>query len=403
MRDAWLKILSRRKWTREEHINRSDVLHALPVISAVLLAGCSLAPFISSNSIDYNNTVENVTNNVLVTNILRARDQAPLYFSDLALIRGAMEFNVQAQTTIPYGELYKATTRATGQAGPIAINSKPGFDLAPLNTKKFAQGMLRGIDIDIFAYFIQRRVNPKIFLNLVVSRVERYAKSPNGRYNWSTCIYSNPCFDELIKSWTNDRTLLPIIGQISSASGVGPVIPADKLLDQKNLLGNLIDADAAKLKLIKSQNNFQLLSTKENYVLCVRNDGGYEAVGIASPGATKAPTKPPIPTSNGNCSSYSPRLARLHHYVIYLRSVESIFYYLGEITKKPYPPLAFRIYDYPVEGARFSTDYRGVSYYVREYSDDDQTIAILAILNDLLNLNRDAEEIPSTKTVATTP
>ncbi len=404
LRLAWLAE-NRRKRTRKERINRIDVLRALPVIGAFLLAGCSLAPFISKNSIDYNNTVENVTNNVLVTNILRARDGAPLYFSDLSQIRGNMQFNVQGQTTIPYGELYRATTRATGQAGPIAINSQPGFDFAPLNTKKFAEGMLEGIDVNVFAYFIQRGVKPKVFLNLVVSRIEHYARLPSGGFRLiETC--KGDCVPWQIGEWTKYRTRSPSIGRVSSSSVVGPAIPEDRLLGQRNVIGDLIQADTAKLKLIHFKNNFQLSKTSVDYVLCVPlQKGGYEAVGIASPGARKAPTQPPIPKSNGTCSSgYSTGRGSPHGYVIYLRSVEAIFYYLGGILEKPErSPIAFYVYDRPVENARFAVDYRGVIYYVRGYSDDDQTITILAILNDLLNLNRDAGEIPSTKTVATTP
>jgi hypothetical protein len=37
--------------------------------------------------------------------------------------------------------------------------------------------MLEGIDVKVFAYFIQRHVDAKVVLNLVVSRVERYRKS----------------------------------------------------------------------------------------------------------------------------------------------------------------------------------------------------------------------------------
>ena len=49
--------------------------------------------------------------------------------------------------------------------------------------------------------------------------------------------------------------------------------------------------------------------------------------------------------------------------------------------------------------------YRGETYFVREGSDPqtDATMPVLAFLNALMNLNRDANEIPSTKTVATSP
>jgi hypothetical protein len=148
-----------------------------PIITSLLVAGCSLAPVIAENTLDYNTAVETVTNGVLVTNILRARDYAPLYFSDLSQIRGAVGLSLQAQTTVPYGPVFPGATGASAQGGPLAVSSQPGFDVAPLNTKKFAEGMLEGIDVKVSAYFIQRHVDPKVFLNLVVSRVEPYRKS----------------------------------------------------------------------------------------------------------------------------------------------------------------------------------------------------------------------------------
>jgi hypothetical protein len=79
----------------------------------LLLAGCSLAPVIAESTLNYNTTVETVTNGVLVTNILRARDSAPLYFSDLSQIRGAVQVSLQAQTTMPYGPMFPAGAGAS--------------------------------------------------------------------------------------------------------------------------------------------------------------------------------------------------------------------------------------------------------------------------------------------------
>jgi len=67
------------------------------------------------------------------------------------------------------------------------------------------------------------------------------------------------------------------------------------------------------------------------------------------------------------------------------------------------PPIGFHIYNHPVENVRFHMNYRGQTYYVSGVSKTDQTMPVLAILNALMNLNRDADEIPSTKTVATSP
>ncbi len=195
----------------------------------LLLAGCSLAPVIAESTLNYNTTVETVTNGVLVTNILRVRDGAPLYFSDLSQIRGAVQLSLQAQTTVPYGPMFPAGAGASAQAGPLTVSSQPGFDVAPLNTKKFAEGMLEGIDVKVFAYFIQRHVDAKVLLNLVVSRVERYHKSDKALVGTCTAeLQANGTsrVAELISSWTANGAFAPKMGELPEKDDVGPPIPA---------------------------------------------------------------------------------------------------------------------------------------------------------------------------------
>lgn len=424
------QFCERRQWRHRVDEIRGVCGRGPHFVAMLLLAGCSLAPIIAEQSGDYNTTVETVTDNVLVANILRARDEAPLYFSDLSQIRGAVQLNLQpAQTTFPYGPLFNSTTRAGAQIGPVAVNSQPGFDFAPLNTKNFAQGMLEGIDVKQFAFFLTRGVDYEILLNLVVSRVEIYygsevkevkdGKDDTGgkkleyRLGLNCTPFQTKCpLPRLIRSWAN-AAQGPRMGTISETAKLGPPIPAETFLNGKTALDDLIKADAAKLDFDKvSASNdkeeprssckgpgscYQLSKKSATYVLCV----GPEAIGIASIGATKEPKAPPIPKSNGTCGKAAPRSTR---YVLYTRSVEAIFYYLGFLVAHPeLAPFGFYVYDHPVDDIRFRTDYRGHSYFVREVSPGDQTITVLAILNDLLNLNRDANEIPSTKTVATTP
>lgn len=430
-----VKFCERQQW-RPRLCNVCGVHGSGPPFAVLLLlAGCSLGPVIAENTIDYNTTVETVTNSVLVTNILRARDGAPLYFSDLSQIRGSLQLNLSAQTTVPYGAIYSSTTAATVQPGPFTVSTQPGFDVAPLNTKKFAEGMLAGIDVKQFGFFLARGIDYELLLNLVVSRVDIYYGTEvkddkdgdagnNGKHLDYRLVESCTPFQakcplpRLIRSWTY-AAQGPTIGTVSDTANLGPPIPTEAFVHDKGALADLIKADAANLDFDKVSDKdtkseaainckkeagscYQLSKKTEAYVLCAGSRPGlYEAIGIAPIGAAKEPKAPPIPKSNGTCSKAKPRPQR---YVMYTRSVEAIFYYLGYLAEHPQAsPFKFYIYDHPVEDIRFRTNYRGRSYYIREPSGDDYTVTVLAILNDLLNLNRDADEIPSTKTVATTP
>jgi hypothetical protein len=75
------------------------------VLLMTILSGCAYGSYISDSSNDYNVTVEDATVNDLVANILRARDGAPLYFSDLSQIRGSLTISAAAQATFPFGPI----------------------------------------------------------------------------------------------------------------------------------------------------------------------------------------------------------------------------------------------------------------------------------------------------------
>jgi hypothetical protein len=382
-------------------------LTGLSVAGALLLAGCSLGPVITENSADYNETIEQVTNSALVSNVLRARDGAPLYFTDLSQIRGSLQLSVQpAQTIIPYAHFLGSQTPSTVQAGPLSVSTQPGFDYAPLNTKNFAEGMLTGLDENVFAYFIQRFAHRRdlisLFLNLATSRIEIYRRP--GVSPIYTCV--NIECAKLITRWTASPRS-PTIGLLSKDTAVGPAIPAQILVNQRDTLGNLVkvgDDEDLDLSPTKSKQAYQLSKTKQKFVLCVTTrSNSVDAVGIAPFGVTKDPDDTPIPDNNGTCG-HGP--IDPERYVLYTRSVEAIFFYLGELLNEPesqQPPIGFYIYNHPVENVRFHMNYRGQTYYVSGVSKTDQTMPVLAILNALMNLNRDADEIPSTKTVATSP
>jgi hypothetical protein len=73
-------------------------------VLAFCMAGCSLtslSPVIKNNALDYHEVVEEVTNNILVTNVLRAKDRAPLHYSDLASIQVTTASAASVQATFP--------------------------------------------------------------------------------------------------------------------------------------------------------------------------------------------------------------------------------------------------------------------------------------------------------------
>lgn len=73
------------------------------IVSAVLTAGlalgaCSFSGTVAQHTVDYNLTMERVNNEILLLNILRAKERRPMVFSRIAQIKG--NFSVQADADL---------------------------------------------------------------------------------------------------------------------------------------------------------------------------------------------------------------------------------------------------------------------------------------------------------------
>jgi hypothetical protein len=97
---------------------------------------------------------------------------------------------------------------------------------------------------------------------------------------------------------------------------------------------------------------------------------------------------------------------------IYMRSAEGIIQYLGALARsKEYEQLqhdhiGFTLVSFSdsPDGARFGVEYKGRTYYVRSPTDrSDRTLEVLALLTQVLNLSKVANEIPTTKAVEIVP
>ena len=95
----------------------------------------------------------------------------------------------------------------------------------------------------------------------------------------------------------------------------------------------------------------------------------------------------------------------------YLRSVDELLHYLGDVQRReeegvPYridmghgAPRLFRLWQVK-PGAYIAVEYRGATWWVAEHDPSrDLTASVLSLANQLLNLQKSAGEIPSTGTL----
>jgi hypothetical protein len=407
----------------------------ISISSSLLVSACSLSWYINAGSGDYNNTVETVTNNVMVTNILRGRDSAPLSFSDLSQIRGSVTTSASTQFSWPFGPFGRDVSRTdTAQLGPLSISNAPTFDIAPLNTKIFAEGINEPVSLSLMWYYLQR-FDASVILPLFISRVEivDIFDEVDGTTEIKSLTTLSP--DQKTRAMSiwiegGQNNLPAKVNVLSQLSAVGPSLSSNILM-QRGIISDLAAASTAGLQLKAGPDGrLHLTKNSAHAVLCVSSDPAkglvhYQALAIARSSVVTNPAAIDWPNSDTDCVTIE-KPAQLsmrkpssngvrQQILVHLRSVEAMFYYLGKEISPNRDRLSeylhFYLYDHPIANERFRVAYRGDIYYVAEASqvanlkspENDYTIAILGLLNDLLNLHRDATEIPTTKAVQTVP
>jgi len=143
-----------------------------------LLAGCSLSPAINQQALDYFRADDLAANQIILLNILRAKDGAPLHFSELSQIRGQITVGGAASSTFPFGPFAHATQipRNLATIG-LTVSSQPSFDISSLDTKDFTDGVMAPITPQTAEFFLDEGIDYRMVLMLLVSGI-RTAGSP---------------------------------------------------------------------------------------------------------------------------------------------------------------------------------------------------------------------------------
>ncbi|WP_316158466.1 MULTISPECIES: hypothetical protein [unclassified Bradyrhizobium] len=379
---------------------------------AAILGACSLSPAVEQNSLDYTGTIEQVANKSLVTNILRARDGAPLYFPDLSLIHGAISASVSASSTLPW----KGPSTGSTGIGPLSAGSTPGFDVAPGNTKQFYLGLMNPISDLMFRNFVASAQGYGSFeevFHMLVSGIEVGQPGSSPRLVAWYDEHGGAEYLAIANRWLwGGKPPIIMKTKGETAKPFGPPIPLDaKAIVEASSAGlDVVDAGEGRMQFMKGGGGSEP-------IVCFWDGEVYTPVAIVSNSVGKGPAGGiSFIRSIPGC----PGRANGTRYALHLRSTRQVFTYLGSIVDNPQflrpgngpgggcPRLPISLSSTPTDDVRFSVAYRNSAYYVSGFGHKiicgnaevlDRTLPVLAILSILLNINRDANEIPSTKTV----
>jgi len=155
----------------------------LACIFCMWLGGCGFvsSSIIKADSLAFNDVIEDASNKLLVLNILRARDKAPLYFADIPVIRESMQQNATL-SAIEFSGPIAGTGSRNSRTGGIGFGFTPSFEVTHLHSKEFHTGMATPIDAKFVKYWLDRGLDRRIVLLLFFSAAEiverRSEKSP---------------------------------------------------------------------------------------------------------------------------------------------------------------------------------------------------------------------------------
>jgi hypothetical protein len=147
------------------------------LIGAVCLAtaGCTSAGATRRGIVTFNNVFSDARNEILLLNILRARDGEPLQFSTVSNVNG----NMRAQIGLAGGldNLLLGAAETFNPSGTVTLRN-PTVTIAPLETKEFREGMIKPIDTSVVDQLLQAGWPRDVVLNLVIGGIQCDPKSP---------------------------------------------------------------------------------------------------------------------------------------------------------------------------------------------------------------------------------
>jgi hypothetical protein len=156
------------------------------LICVLSLASCTGAPMVAMDVSDYRDTFGKTNDEQILISILRAKDNSPLHFTELATLGASLQFTSSVQATAPFGANEGSTTRA-GLQGVLGAQNNPTLSLSSLETQSFTQGLLTPVAPNIMKQFFDEGIDQRLLLILFFSEV---IDGPHIYLNNTKCDYS---------------------------------------------------------------------------------------------------------------------------------------------------------------------------------------------------------------------
>lgn len=423
-------------------------MRALPAVVCLITGACTFSPQLQRAAVKHNDIVANSNNELVLVNILRARDREPLHFTSVSKLYGDAQITAKAAANMAIkggtptttrnadGDLTQTSTLAgtevTTPSGELTLGAKSSLDVAVWDTQEFYQGITASIPAGTLAHYLHQGWPSDLMTNLFVSSVDFVARSddPGGKYRKG----------QVVGSFTNNPNTISRAGQdfyafvrcyrLTSIPKAGTDAQLVRLGDLKEIkLADLAILDGEKFDLTapdKAPERWISRKGKSGDSLALRainsQDGegscggssflfAESASSVASGGFEGKPDEHSVIATGSFVKDGSSIPVEVQ---VVLRSVDGVIYYLGEYLRAAHPPLLVSdVGAIPIisvtrkrpDRAFTTTSYRGTRYFVpstdegRITQESGRSSQVFALIEQLLNLQKSAKDRPTTQTV----
>lgn len=398
----------------------------LAVLCSGVLVGCSFQGVIEQNVVDFNHAVAKSQNELLLLNILRAKDRQPRYFTALTQIRGSLSSSVKMDLILPFGP---GTDSRFGVLPESSLSSSPSFDVAILDSEKFMRGIMRPVEKEIFKYYWDEGWPQELLLYLLVAKIR--FPGVDGRLKE---VSNAPTHHEKFGEFVEAVKKIAHVGLVASLETHQPFGPQFKELD----LTSLLAAKEKGLEIASENGCFQFMQPHPTVQLeCPEWDAdpekGCPRMLRELPGISQKGTRVQlrfeelVPSAKSRATATRESVCdnRLTGETeepirgeIILRSPEAIMHYLGEIVRveeehdrwsppeireatghAPSSLPLFVVKAGQAQAADVAVEFNGRNYYIPSGAAGGRSMHCLWLLTELFGLHKSFDELPATPAV----
>jgi hypothetical protein len=376
---------------------------------AMALASCTSPGALSDTALDFNETVARAADSQILLNIVRAAYRNPTHYSAITQVRDSrnVQGGASASASVPFGgDALRSYLLSPTLSASATI--APSFDVAPLDNRAAAEGLLHPIDMQLFSTYWRQGWPHMVLLFLFVDDVTindalkracDLTSLPAGKHVIENAVLRREQFEVARKLF---ECIAPRMHAVQGTTT--RTILRETSLSPDAVLGSLQTLEKADYNIVEHGGKQKLYTVSKTthsskFILDFGRNRG--TVSLAAKGERAKVLK-----EAGPAASFS------------LRSVDGMVYYLGELLRTQRESGTLLTYGSPIALNRsrvlfrvdvdaaadpsrnITADFLGKRYSIsRMSSGDDRSLTVLSILSQVFALYREEKELPKTTAV----